>query len=330
MVLSPTPSCSLCDVNSYSVPLLLCQACKVVHYCGQDHQAAHRDDHQEACNAIFKAQKLLDQEETKLRSMFPNVFEEEVGRFWYIRGTKDYMRARYSLVEALLMEKTYAAVEAAHGHCMDMLRLCSSDDMGIRNKVPALKLRLGKDQECYDFCKWWATTNGEGQCDWGNMSYPYLDIKDAEPYEPPKDIFGDLHHCVAVILVKIRLLVLTRELPHLSETFVPGNEELLMNAENQAIGIAILEPQIEELHEAVDDMNAYFWNALLYPDDHYPEDHLNSQPELYRHGSYQEMQLVLQHTLDAWTESPGARKVISELEGLSESEIEEAELSDTV
>ena len=55
------------------------------------------------------------------------------------------MRARYALVEALLKVKTYAAVEAAHGYCMDMLRLCSSDNMGIRDMIPALKLRLGKD-----------------------------------------------------------------------------------------------------------------------------------------------------------------------------------------
>lgn len=61
---------------------------------------------------------------------------------------------RYTLVETLLKVKTYAAVEARHRHCMDMLRLFRSDEMRVRDKVPALKLRLDRDQECYDFCKW--------------------------------------------------------------------------------------------------------------------------------------------------------------------------------
>ena len=61
--------------------------------------------------------------------------------------------------------KNYAAVEAAHDHVMDILRLNHSDNMGVRDMVPSLKLRLGRDQECYDFCKWWATTGQEGDYD---------------------------------------------------------------------------------------------------------------------------------------------------------------------
>ena len=62
---------------------------------------------------------------------------------------------------ALLKIKTNAALLAAHAHLMDMLRLCWGDNMGVRDLVPALKLRLGKDQDCHDFCKWWATTGEE-------------------------------------------------------------------------------------------------------------------------------------------------------------------------
>ena len=269
----------------------------------------------------------------------PNLFEEQVGHFWGILATRDYMRARFVLVESLLKVKTYAAVEAAHGHCMDILRLCSSDNMGIRDKVPALKLRLGKDQECYDFCKWWATTNGEGQCDWGNMSYPYLDVKDADAFESPQKFFikqfGHLHHCVAITLLKIKLLVDVRELQNAS---VIGNkvpQEILdgvrsqlvsgsivsekknvMNAQDQSALIVNLEVQIEELHETIDCMNRYFWPALLDP-----EEHLITQPESYSHGSFEEMQIVLQQTYDAWTETPGALDMIRQLEPKLNSEV---------
>ena len=341
LALSPSPSCAYCNASNYDTALFPCNACKVVHYCDRQHQAVHRDYHQEACRAIFRSQMLLDHEEAKLRSgrsdwpALPNVFEREIGNFWVLARTRDYMRARNTLIEALLMVKTHAAVEAAHGHCMDMLRLSRCDKMAIREKVPGLKLRLGKEQECYDFCKWWATTNGEGECDWNDMSNPYLDFRDAQIYEPPLDIFGDLHHCVAVTLIKIRLLKFVRDLPNLSEaregvrfqpateTVVAENERLISAAENQAIGIEMLEQQIEQLHEAVDDMNRYLWNGFLWPAnflDYEPE------PGSYDHGSVLEMRVLVQHFYDAWMETPGALDKIRELEGEdSESETEETE-----
>lgn len=150
----------------------------------------------------------------------PNLFEEHAGHFWGIMETRGYMRARYALVEALLKIKTYAAAEAVHGHLMDMLRLCRGDNMGVRDLVPALDLRLGRDQECYDFCKWWATTDQKGDYDWGNMDNPYLDVKNADVFEPPLESFvskyGSLSYSVAITLLKIRLLMDLRALQNSS------------------------------------------------------------------------------------------------------------------
>ena len=338
MALTPTPFCAHCNINSTSTKLLPCPACKVVHYCGRDHQLAHRDHHKKACNAIKKSQRFLNREETKLRYDPSDVFlpeilrEEQVDHDWGILVTPDDMRASYVLVQALLKLKTYAAVEAAHDECMDMLSLCSSDNAGIRNKVPALKLRLGKDQECYDFCKWWATTNGQGHYDWDNMSYPYLDVKDADAFESPKKFFirkySSLHHCVIITLLKIRLLIDVRELQNasvirqkvpqeildtilsqlVSGTVVAENKDV-MNAQDQTATIGTLEAQIQELHEAGDGMNKFFWPALLDPGEH-----LHARPGTYSKGSLEEMQVVLQYNYDAWTETPGAIDKIRELE----------------
>ena len=337
MALSPTPFCSHCNVNSSTSKLFLCQACKVVHYCGRDHQMAHRDNHKNHCNAIKKSQRVLDREETKLRSnqgdMFtpPNLFEEEVGHFWGITETRDYMRARYGLVEALLKVKTYAAAEAAHGHLMDLLRLCRGDNMGVRDLVPALALRLGRDQECYDFCKWWATTGQESHYDWGDMDNPYLDVKNADAFESPREYFarkyGSLSHSVAITLLKIRLLMDVRALQNssvigdrvpqeildsvrgqlVSGSVVAGNKDV-MNSQDQTPLIENLEAQVQELFVAVKNMNKYFWPALLNPGKH-----LTARPQAYSPGSLEETQLKLQYSYDAWTETPGAIDVVREL-----------------
>lgn len=68
--------------------------------------------------------------------------------------TRDYMRARYGLLESLSKIRTREAVQAARDHTMDLFRLCRGDDMGVRNMTPALMIRLGQDQEAYDFMKW--------------------------------------------------------------------------------------------------------------------------------------------------------------------------------
>lgn len=82
-------------------------------------------------------------------------FESSVGHFWGIPDTRDYMRARYAHVEALLEVQTRTAVARALEHTLDLFRLNRSDNLGVRNLVPSLSIRLGRDQECYDFLKWW-------------------------------------------------------------------------------------------------------------------------------------------------------------------------------
>ena len=261
----------------------------------------------------------------------PNLFEEQVGRFWGILDTRKYMRARYALVEALLKIKTYAAAAAAQRHVMDILRLCRSDNMGVRDLLPALDLRLGKDQECYDICKWYATTGQESNYDWGNMDNPFLDVKNADVFEPPlKDFlseYGDLSRGVAVTLLKIRLLMDARELQNSSILSKKVPQEILdsvrrqlmsgsviaenksiMNAKDQTPLIEELEVQVQDLYTAVKKTNKYFWPALLKPGKH-----LTAQPEAYSHGSSAQMQITLQYSFDAWKETPGAIDVIREL-----------------
>ena len=64
--------------------------------------------------------------------------------------------------------------------------------------------------------------------------------------------------------------------------------------------------QVREMYKAVSQRNNYFWAALRKPGGH-----LTARPGAYSQGSTEEMQLVLQHSWDAWREPPGAIELIN-------------------
>jgi hypothetical protein len=88
-------------------------------------------------------------------------------------NTRPYMRARFDLANKVRQTSTLDGVSEGYDHLMDMLRLCHGDNMGVRNLVPALMLQLDKDQECYDFVKWWQTEGQRGDYNWGDATLPY-------------------------------------------------------------------------------------------------------------------------------------------------------------
>ena len=124
------------------------------------------------------------------------------------------MRARRHMVYTMLDAfggpgGRQETVEEALGHLLDVLRLSSVDDMGVRDTAPGLYIRLNKDQVAYDFMKWYALNNQEH---WRDDTLPYLNIKNADVFEDPLDIWvvGLSHssaHVAAVLLIKVRLLL---------------------------------------------------------------------------------------------------------------------------
>lgn len=63
--------------------------------------------------------------------------------------------------------------------------------------------------------------------------------------------------------------------------------------------------QMEMLYSTVERVNKHFWPVLLDANRH-----LNARPEYFSHGSLEETQLVVQHSIDLWIETPGALKMI--------------------
>jgi hypothetical protein len=137
----------------------------MVRYCCREHQLAHFPDHKSNCKELKqviakmddeKAMLLVDRSVTDPDDMFytGDPFENCVGHFWGILETRPYMRARGQVIRVLEEIGSHTSLTAAVAHIMDCLRLCRSDNMGLRDLVPALLLRLNRDQECYDFIKW--------------------------------------------------------------------------------------------------------------------------------------------------------------------------------
>lgn len=236
------------------------------------------------------------------------------------------MRLRYALIEAILKVKTRDAVQAALDHPRDLLRLCRSDNLGVRDCVPALYLRLGQDQEAYDFCKWYVTEGSRSDYDWGDMDMPFLSVKNADVFEDVDEFDGkypELGRTIPVILVKIRLLldiealhnsaaisdkVPRKVLDQVREALVTNivsKEKNIMEAIDQTARIKDLESHIDTLYNTIDRTCPDFWPALLDP-----EPHLRARPSFYSPGSLEQAQILLQFNYESWAETPGAIDVI--------------------
>ncbi|KAF1810768.1 hypothetical protein P152DRAFT_483496 [Eremomyces bilateralis CBS 781.70] len=335
------PECVLCGSTT---DLSLCSGCRILHYCGSEHQAIHWPAHKSGCKAI----KAFRTSYERIKSDLPNALEKDgfdwhgnnkeltnifdtyKGKFWKIQSTRPYMRARFTLVEQFLQVKTYPAVGAALGHLEGMLQLCRGDNLGVRDYMPSLYLRLGRDQDCYDFVKWWQTTGQSSTYDWGNMDNPYLDVKGADAFEEA-DYF-DTHfgvgisNAAAVTLLKIRLLQSLRALDHatasaggkapptaneevrklVTSSIVTGNPEMMASGDH-SVQIIKLERQVQGLIQNIAKMNEFFWPAMLSP-----REALASVPEMYAPGSKAHANLTVQQSYNSWAETPGAIDMLRE------------------
>lgn len=203
--------------------------------------------------------------------------------------------------------------------------------MGVRDMVPSQLLRLGRDQEAYDFVKWWVESDDRPNYDWGDTSLPYLDIKDADALkeDPIFTKNGSYKACmiIAITLVKIRLLLEIRSWKDAKIIGKKVPQEIMDNIQQQLVSPVLknnpmtkeilededewedwesdLKNQIQELYVCVHNANQYFWPALIRPGNH-----LKAHPSAYSMGSVPEMQLHLRYSYKAWAETPGAIDII--------------------
>ncbi|KAG4272979.1 hypothetical protein FPRO04_10059 [Fusarium proliferatum] len=340
-------ACELATCGEADKDLLKrCSSCKAVYYCGASHQMTDRSHHKNACTIIKKARKAVEKEEQELRDhpgdMFtpPNIFENGVGHFWGIHETRAYMRSRYHMVDVLLQVfgtpgGKIDAVQEALDNLVDMLRLCRGDNMGVRDLVPHLYIRLNRDQEAYDFVKWYATTGSESKYDWGDMDQPYLDIRDADVLEEPLETWANgkylsLGHVAAVTLIKVRILLdlqsaqnaaraLNGTIPpeivglirgELVGSAVAGRPDILMGSTDHLTKlIKKVKSQIVKLYRSVNEYNPHFWRLMLSC----PVSAASQRPGMYSHETKEEACLMIGYCLASWVETPGAFQLMMDL-----------------
>lgn len=310
---------SCCPICKTTKKLLRCQGCMVMPYCCREHQIADRNNHKANCNAVKNSKKNLVKEERKLRE---NVLEEAANHFSEIHENHPYMTARHSLADELLKIKTFDAVKAAFDLFMDMIRLCRSENT-FQFIVPALFIRLGMIQECYDFLKWHVTTGSRDDYDWKDLNLPFLDVRDADVFESVAEFTGqsaNSGYILPLMLIKMRLLMdvkslqnsdflddqmLSPEIVNRIRKEVAGKilskrKDILTSREHDQL-IEKLEKQMQKLFTFANKKIERFWTRLLSVADYFA-----ANPTLS--GTV----MTLFYYCDALLETPGSIDLIKE------------------
>ncbi|KAG2014352.1 hypothetical protein CC2G_011178 [Coprinopsis cinerea AmutBmut pab1-1] len=245
------------------------------------------------------------------------------------------MRARIDFVLKYLKVPTLDSVQSGLDDLLNMLRLCRGDNLGVRDIVPGLYIRLQRDQTCYDFLKWYATEGERGDYDWGDMSLPYLNLKDEDVMEDPVGLFKpEWHasHVVPVLLIKLRMLLDLKDLvaSKVLETLALPSEKgpepklnfdvlqeirreiatrsgvwssrpQLLEPKDLEKRVETLEKQVQWLFVEIHGANKFLWKGML---EH--EEWLKITPGPYSHGMQSEALLLVHNNAWSWIETEGA------------------------
>ncbi|KAK7712396.1 hypothetical protein SLS64_003640 [Diaporthe eres] len=245
---------------------------------------------------------------------------------------REYKIASYSIVETTLLH--FNSATAVH---MALLHLSTI----VRWVAPALYLRMGRDQQCYEFVKRCAI-NGERA---GYHSIvtedPFLRFTDADALESPEGLWTgslmqpgpliQLGHAACVLLIKLRILLDLQHMLNASRAFegvvpreiidkirgkslvsgivVLRKDIIHASTERTAELVLLVKRQVMALFRTVSTHNRAFWPALVDPDSR-PE----RGPDTYSSGSAEEeAAFAIMHNREAWIETPGSIEVIKTL-----------------
>ncbi len=270
------------------------------------------------------------EEEAKLRANTtgdsntpPDVLDTELGNLWIWRGVRPYLQALFAQGEMLIRSWRRQGIEDALDLYLELLRLNKPDNQGARFLIPALYVRLGRDQEAYDFCKAWGLHFKGLAKEFDDPNLAYLHIKDADAIEAVDlwtDKFIQLTHATAVLSVKVRLLQGLQAVQQFKAALpagapVPSAQKLLAAVRNRYCGdilerrpeliadddsiaknIGDIADQMVDLFIATGTYNTPLWPMVLDPE----ERDFSPGPVGYTHGSPEEAHMAFMYTYPAW------------------------------
>ncbi|SPJ81865.1 uncharacterized protein FTOL_09270 [Fusarium torulosum] len=227
------------------------------------------------------------------------------------------MTLRLAGIDELLQSNSQDDVELALLELWDMLKEDQADPLRLSDIIPHVLLRVGGEQECYDFIKWWAFHGSKSPNH--NRNSPFFNTKGANACESLRALLQtglSLSHLVALTLLKLRLFLdlnafssakfddsfgfdgtidsIDRPIGELAEDIFESSDS------GRVARLAIdIQKQYLDLCERVNNANPYFWEGLA-------TEELASAPGPHRSGSLDEARLVLHHCRLAWDESEDA------------------------
>ncbi|KAI4651160.1 uncharacterized protein J4E79_009359 [Alternaria viburni] len=323
-----------CRICPEKKNLIICSDCNAMFYCSSEHQALNKKTHQTLCDRLQELHGLIAGSEDALKRNSGDAgtpkdpFRTAGGRFWEYEATREYMYRRRDLLYELYSVNTTAAVQQALDEAFALLQLDSADHLQMRCLVPWLLLRLKRDQDCYDFCKWWVTKGTSEEHDWTSETLPLVGedafeslevferIREPGSTAPASESFTFL---LAILLVKLRMVYEMKFQKH-------GKTSTEVKDSKSAIILSIVDSRVKEewipliqsvenqartLYRAVAGANKHFWPAFLNRADDGLED---APPESAGVGDEAEMKIKLRECMNAWLESLGAEGLVSDME----------------
>ncbi|CAJ2501244.1 Uu.00g040970.m01.CDS01 [Anthostomella pinea] len=343
--------CRYCGTRDDLTP---CLRCKHVHFC-KHHRGSK--DHKVECSRLFngyqqfiafEAMQPLNHQGVKEWSI-PFAALPEASKSSYMAHCLNYATNLLQIDQVQRQELALALLS----------RVCSQPDGPERPRkigrlaarMPCLLLRLGKDQECYHFCKWWNTPSTNWRSKqvaelWNEPPADRLESVDFMLVQCSRGYLAELEalrlagcdiaYYACIILVKIRILVKLDKFGAV-DTLMPKyatpqeiadmikneildddsipNRHRLWPREAYTTHIANLNLQIRQLVEGVSRCLPHFWPELLRMAD--SRDPITLQQEKSQNGTWgiSGGSRALKHTFRVWQETPGAiemvRKIVS-------------------
>ncbi|PWY93099.1 hypothetical protein BO94DRAFT_532868 [Aspergillus sclerotioniger CBS 115572] len=317
-----------------------CSGCQLMFYCSKDHQKAQHSAHKTACHAVSRARVFHNRAAAPIihtcggpvtLTSIPQVVRDnrEVFQGWM----HDYLFSKYLLTEVMDKINTRHAVQERLDLLLSLVHVFRADEVGTRWKIPALLIRLKRDQESYDFMKWFCLAKKPDPIDEMNPALPFLDLKNADALENVTPFITDwevtplverVHTMLALTLLKVRLVldlrmvetvgtaiggailpeILIHIQAHVVESSVISKDRALLARWDHAATITELEKQIRVLMETVQRFNQHLWSTLA--------DGQSPMAIVYTSGSPEEAASIVTQCHAAWSESPGAIAFIKE------------------
>jgi len=315
-ILKSSSICSICSAEAVSK----CQRCLSIVYCSKECQQrgwTGLNSHRKICSQVKKAKEKVEIETEKLISFKNkrnednnktdsseyesiNLFDTHAGKLWEFKEAHSYCESRLELALALrecgAKNNSLIAIEFAVDHLLSLLGLMGGDQMNaIVKTVPGLLLLLRKENEAYNFIKWFEDIGCETEIDWLKIDFLDLKAEDITETLPWTELETQtiVEITMAKVLAKYRL--------------------------EKEIGFGItlkdMEKQLQELFWIIKDKNELLWKFICDPIgmEELCQKEMETDPMSFIEpkGDLKEALEIKRNTALIWKKDPEVRRSVS-------------------